>query len=390
MIIPQQETSLSSVAPPNPEKHSGDPRVQRAFTIGWQVAQLFAYPVPLEPLEPHPLDGELPGLDQLSAARRYRLLARTIAAAYETLSVPQDPVGPAPSVDATIAALNRAGHTADEVREAVLALHVQLLEALNAADFRLGKAYGMGRLLSETTTLVGAGGPDRPDPAGQQRALEALFASDRLLVLKRWLSALKSDLPDHTAYAVSRSLEAWQGQHRADPDTARAALRSQGHIWRTLLSGEKAAVDLLSAGDYVAASRAMLHRMARLGAVLVRTFWWGILIVVAALAATIVGVSVSGNLTGVTKAITNLLASLVALGVTVKGLSMAAAKVAAKLEVPLWQSELDEAVAVASTRIPSGATLARRSGGTVGKLEVLPTPAGEPQRGTGQEEPSPA
>lgn len=373
MSTEQPQSRGRFAVPPDEQKHSGDRRVQRAITLGWQMAQLFHDAVPLGPLEPPPPQDELPGLDQLGAGRRYRLLVRTVAAGYEGLGLAPDPVTPSPSIEAMMAVLDRPDHSADEVRHAALALHVQLFEALTAADSRLGTAYDLGRLLAETTLPADGAAFDGTDHPAQRALLARLFAAERLLTADRWLSALKSDLPDHTAYAVSRSLEVWQAQHHALSDRelerTSAALRAQGGIWRGLLSGEKAALDMLSAGDYADAARAMLARSAQLGLALARTFWWLILVVLVLLGATVTWVTITGQFGSITKAVTNGLAFLVALGVTLKGLSLAAARVAEKVEGPLWQSELDEAVALAATLTPSRAPMARRTGASVGRLE---------------------
>jgi hypothetical protein len=349
-------------------------RVQRAFSLGWQTAQLYHYPVPLETLEPVPLTDELPGLSSFSDTRRYALLARTIAAGFTRLAVAPDPVQPPPSVAATLDALNKPGHTSQEVRQAALDLHVRLLEALNVADYRLGKAYGLGRALCEITSI-----PMITAHASKTTVLADLFRPERLLTITRWLAALKTDLPDHASYAVSRSLQAWSGQHqrlaKADLPATLTALGVQGRVWRVLLSGEKAAVDLLSAGDYVDAAEALLGRSRRLVTNVIRHFWWAIVGMLIVVAAVIVTVSLSGAFSSAGKLTTALLTLLAGLGVSVKGLSAAAGKIASKLEAPLWQSELDESVALAAVRLPHDRTVPRRHGDTVGLLRPPQRPA---------------
>ena len=99
-----------------------------------------------------------------------------------------------------------------------------------------------------------------------------MFEAGRLITIKDWLADLKTLLPGHTAYAVSRSLHDWQRWVAAAPDTAdwaaaRSAVRVQGRLWRELLTGEKAARDILSLSDYLAAARRGTME-------LIWRFWW--------------------------------------------------------------------------------------------------------------------
>ena len=110
--------------------------------------------------------------------------------------------------------------------------------------------------------------------AEEERAdqFRCVFEAGRLITVKDWLADLKTLLPDHTAYAVSRSLHDWQrwvsgDRQPGDWAAARAAIRVQGRIWRELLTGEKAARDILSLFDYLAAGRRGAVEMAR-------RFWW--------------------------------------------------------------------------------------------------------------------
>lgn len=156
--------------------------------------------------------------------------------------------------------------------DAVFTLHCRLLEALTVADFRLGKAYGLGRAMAETALLPAAAATDKE--AEQQ--FRCVLAPGRLVTIRDWLADLKTLLPAHTAYAVSRSLQGWeQWAHGppADGDWAAAqpAIQVQGRIWRQLLTGEKAARDILKLSDYHAAGVRVAKRV-------ITRFWWVIAI----------------------------------------------------------------------------------------------------------------
>ena len=77
---------------------------------------------------------------------------------------------------------------------------------LTAADFRLGKAYGLGRALAETTLVTDAKNP---------QTFERVFARYRLANLLSWLADLKSVFPPHAAEAVRGSLQAWAAWREA-------------------------------------------------------------------------------------------------------------------------------------------------------------------------------
>jgi hypothetical protein len=165
--------------------------------------------------------------------------------------------------------------------------------------------------------------------------------------------ATKTPLPDHTAYAVSRSLHDWQrwvaGDRQAgDWTAARAAIRVQGRIWRELLTGEKAARDILSLSDYLAAGRR--------GAVeMIRRFWW----VAAAAAILTAGVIYAGSYLHGLPDLVRVVGSIAwlagAAGLFAKGSSAVLGPRVTQAEGWLWQTELDGSVAVAATRLPPGA-----------------------------------
>src|SRR4029453_13512495 len=89
--------------------------------------------------------------------------------------------------------------------------------ALTAADFRLGKAYGLGRALAQTALL-----PDAKHPETFQQT----FARFRLDNLLGWLADLRSAFPPHAAEAVSGSLQAWAAW--SDAPTLRPAVDGPG------------------------------------------------------------------------------------------------------------------------------------------------------------------
>jgi hypothetical protein len=271
-----------------------------------------------------------------------------------------------------LAALTDPGRNRDATLDAVFTLHCRLLEALTVADFRLGKAYGLGRAIAETTLLPANAATD------EQRQFRNMLAAGRLTTIKDWLLDLKTLLPDHTAYAVSRSLHDWQewaGGNRAASDwaAARSAIRVQGRIWRELLTGEKAARDILDLSDYLAAGR-------RAAMYVVTRFWWVIAIATLLTAGVIYVGFYLHTIPPFVRLIGGIAWLVGAAGLWLRGAGAVLGPGLTRAEGWLWQTELDGSVAVAATWLPAGAKPSTVSGGSMGKLSPEPDRTAELQR----------
>jgi hypothetical protein len=144
-------------------------------------------------------------------------------------------------------------------------MHIDLSVHLTAADYRLGKAYGLGRALADTCAAARGNDDER------RRALVHHLEQHRALVIVAWLDDLKTALPAHAGQGVADSLQLWErwatgaGLRALDPAAVNDITRTLhrcGQRWRAILSGEKNAKDLLQLGDYVAAARGTLGRAA--------------------------------------------------------------------------------------------------------------------------------
>ncbi len=238
---------------------------------------------------------------------------------------------------------------------------------LYAASPRLGKAYTLGRSLAYTTLKP-------TDP----RTLEQQLSAARLSTLQAWLADLATALPAHSARAVAVSLEMWQ---EAIPDPAReeaaqsadngaaaehvepplptapdlgdtlAALHRQGALWRDLLTGEKAGEDMLSPSDYLNAGSRMMASVAGLARSFIAQHWaalgTGVLLTAAVIAVVLLSAAGSGS-----KVVGSIATAAAALGVSWSAVRASLGKTLAKLEQPLWEAELDTAIAEAITVIP--------------------------------------
>ena len=341
--------------------------VEGVFALAWQVAQLYHSPVHETPIGHGQPQDRLPGISSLMEAEQSLLLAREIGAGIRRLLPEREGGRPQPSttnLEAQLSGFPRNGHT---VKQAIWDLHIELLEGLTVADFRLGKAYGLGRALAETAIM-----PVGTTPERRQTMYETLFGDGRLTRIGSWLSELKTSFGSHAAYAVQGSLDRWASWVKTadvsqlDPG---ASLSHQGHVWRGLLTGEKQATDLLKAMDFVDAAIALLKRISQL----VQRFLWsgyGILMggIVAIVVGAFIGISNLGWLSHSNRLAAQLVTAVAALGVTAKGIMSTLGKIVAKAEGPLWDSELDESCALAACRLPNGTAISRRPRADIGKM----------------------
>jgi hypothetical protein len=340
--------------------------VVSAFVLGWHVAELFHSKVPgSAPRRSAGLD-KLAGIGELDPLARARLLLAQVQAdlrrIWRLIDGDRHP-DPGP-VRVLLEADARAP---GQVRETMAGFHNELLAALTAADFRLGKAYGLGRALAETALL-----PDARDPQTFDRQL----SSHRLANLLEWLADLKSVFPRHAAEGVRGSLRRWADWSQdpvlrpapgrsvdwssaADRESVTRALHRQGQLWRAVLSGEKDGVDLLSGDDYVDAADRLLGHLRQLTFRFLRRFWLAtaaLVALVAAIVATVIFVQSAARVVVV------VLTAGGAIGLTWRSAASGLGRVLGHVQRPLWEGELDTAVADAISGLPRERRPAGRTG----------------------------
>jgi hypothetical protein len=304
-----------------------DPRVGIAFALGWQIAEIYR-PQPPPPPPPGE-DDHLPALSDLSPDEYARVglyqvqagitkLWWTIVAA--GLDVP----------NAETFADYVQGVTGDDRDGAVEAFHIEVLATLTGADFRLGKGYGLGRALADVTR----------NPEDWRSEL----APGRVATLAAWLRDLSTVLPQHVGHVVAGSLEEW-GRWALQPagDAAQesldvAQLQAQGRLWRSLISGEKRATQMLEISDYVAAGESLLRGTARLAKPVLRHHAPVLIGAVVLFVAGIVVMLITDDPAGI---VSGAGVILTAVGIGWKGLGTTVGKTIAKVETPLWEASLD-------------------------------------------------
>lgn len=306
---------------------SPDPLVSVAFALGWQMAEVYR---PDRRGGSTPADPEdLRGISRLTEAELREMGLFQVQAGVTKLKPSIDKAGlEVPDAQKFAQQLaEAAGKT--EQDEAIQEFHVKLLSTLNAADFRLGKAYGLGRALADTTRR----------PSEYQKELSEY----RVATLTGWIRQLASALPAHAAHPVADSLEAWSRwvELKKDDQQTTRQLAAQGRLWRSFLSGEKSAVDALETGDYVKAGEGMLQRSAALAWRFLAHYWLLVIAVIVLFGGGVGLIVASGSGAAVAAGAATIFTSL---GVTWKGIGSSLGTAAGQLEEPIWQSEIDRVI----------------------------------------------
>lgn len=342
------EASSTATSPsPIGAYERGNPDVLHGFGLGWHVAQL--YTLKLQPEKPAANDvpDDLPGVGDLSTVSRARLLCTEIGVSLRQLTGVYERAGlRQPSLASLKRELNRSGPRHAQVKQAILRLHESLLSGLTAADASVGKAYGLGRALADTTL--------RPSPARPQAFTQA-FGRYRIENLCNSLDDLDSLFPRYAADAVRSSLQGWRywvagsTQEVLKDQTATQVLRDQGRVWRALLSGERQPEDLLESTHYVHAAINLVNQMRVLVWQFVRS--WGRIILPAAglLAAAIVLIFVF--LTGSSETAGAIAAVVAGIGVTWKTVGSTLGRALSRAEEPVWRAEVGASINVAVSRV---------------------------------------
>lgn len=325
---------------------TGDARVSAAFALGWQIAELYR-PSVTRRAAPASQD-DLPGLGELSESDHTRLGFSQLGAGLTKLSPTARAAGlTLPVIDELNKALATAVNPGDR-GDALRGFHVDLLTTLTAADVRVGKAYGLGRALADTC--------NKPADLGSLR-LE--LGHYRVETLRAWLEDLETALPAHAGQTISGSLASWSAWAAGLPDDfdARSVLRrlrEQGRLWRSVLSGEKAATDMLQIDDYVLAATTMLRRTGKLARVFL---FRHVLLASGVIALFGGGIALmfvdQSHTAAIVAGVSGVVASL---GLSWKGIGGSLGKAFGKLEQPLWNASLDQRVTAAITLAPSEGT----------------------------------
>jgi hypothetical protein len=348
--------AVLTITPPAGSSNAGS-LVPAALNLGWRLAQLYDAPIPRGAVAIRAPGEHLPGVAEHGSAVRYVILLGQVEAALKPLrEILQFSGSDADFGSIRHLAGNPAGR--EEVRGQIFSLHVRITDSLAANAARLGTAYGLGRALADTCHATGDVGGER---------LATVFNPYRLENLYDWLGQLDELFPDRAARAVARSLRMWESWVQAPgksrlpkrvaptPGTdARAASRAlirQGELWRRVLTAEQDPLRLLGPQDYVNAGIGFLVRIRRM----VTQFavqWAGVIVLLLAGLGAAIWAAVTYASTDAGK-LAAVLASLVGtLGLSWKGVGGTLGKALGVVQRPLWDAEVDTALAVAITKLP--------------------------------------
>jgi hypothetical protein len=363
--VSQGDVGAAPPDPPSTPQPDNGPR--KAFALGWHVAELYHFESFADPKPPDVPPPTLPGIGTLSQLARASVLVEQI-----NLELPDvwTPPETRPGTDELAALVGNASTTSDALKWKIYKLHVLLLEGLTAQDYRIGKAYGLGRALAETILLC-----DCAQPA----TYVDQFGQFRIQTILNWLSHLKTEFAEHAALAVQSGLEVWTGwvtkhpvaaspagaKKGADPvwanqaEAARvqALLKKQGELWRSLLSGERAPKDLLQVDDYIKATEAMANRVSELSWQFLRSPLGAALALVSV--AAVLALAFLLFFGGQSQITSALVAALGSVGITVSAVGASVQKAMSQAEKPLWDAEVGAAVVNAALITPEPAGSAR-------------------------------
>jgi hypothetical protein len=227
-------------------------------------------------------------------------------------------------------------------------LHLKAFSILSAVDFRLGRAYGLGRDMLHLTAA--------PPSAG---TLMQRLSDTSVAPIVATLDDLSSAFPPHAGHAVRASLVEWnlsvegggvskEVQDRVAPEgqATSSLLRRQGQLWRAVLSGEKSGRDMLEIGDYIDAAQRLSTRMRAIAGRGLREFPGLVAAVVLLFCGGIALMVLTDNAATAAAGAGGVLASL---GLTWKGVGGALGRLARQVEDPLWGAELDQGITRAIT-----------------------------------------
>lgn len=260
------------------------------------------------------------------------------------------------------------GHA--DALDGVTRAYSELWKTLAGAHSRLGKACELGY-----------GVEDLCRPRMTNTDTDPKQFGERLNPIQRLLADLASSLPAHSSRAVTLSIaqwKTWSANPRLDKETVdlaaepvQHALRRQGDVWRSVLSGQKLGTDMLSADDYLRASKALFRNVVRS-----RPWLWIVLLVAAAL----VGLGVYFVVTAASalKAVSGVVLSVLgALGISTASLKRAFGQLETELGGAVWGAELDNAIADAITFAPGARRVKpKRRSGSLGRQKVEVPPLG--------------
>jgi hypothetical protein len=340
------EGLLQAIADPAPRR-SPDPDVSTAFSLGWHLGELRAV------AEPHWFgapDTSSAADDYLSNADdrdRWTLALRRVDVALERLA------------ERGAADAGRGDDPSTKPKER----YERILVELMASDATLGKGLGLGRLTYALTRLERSDTPsEEPDeslaetpPLPEQETPVDTALRTYAPRVEAALSDLASALPENAAHSVLNSLRLWWQEKELRRTAADGAVgfvpldaefRAQGDRWRSVLSGEVAAKDLVRFRDYLGSIEGLAAQFWEVTKGAVPKFW-----PLAALTSILMVAGIVMLFFGATD-LAGVGFVLAAFGLSWKGIGGLIGRPIAKGEQDLWDAQMDWTIAYRITTLP--------------------------------------
>jgi hypothetical protein len=325
----------------------GDPVVVAALALGWEMADLYAA---REVDGPTPdLPETLPGIGGLT----HRQTVHATLLRIRTLI--RQALGPAVSDTITVPSAQVLGELPEGDQPAwgqsVYDLHVQISGALRASGDAPLHAYDAGRSLAELCR----------HPKDLSELMDRLEGANVIPIQGR-LADLATQLPAHSAVAVSATLEQWRrwtadARARENMNDVRAALMRQAELWRALLSGGKDARQMIDPDTVVAASVRHASRLGTLIRGLAGAYLPALALAACATVLLVYAIVFQNGIATVVGALGAVAATLIVLRRVV---SLTVGNTIDELREDLWSAELDSAVAQSILRLPARTAAAPR------------------------------
>jgi hypothetical protein len=341
---------------------SAESAVCLAVCVGWRMAELYdsdELPGPSARREAGGLPTHLPGFGEMSDYEKACALAAHVGADLASLGHVLG-LESMPTMAPVLEALQVPRHSRDDVRAVILNLYLEVRDMVAGSDVSAATAFGLGRMLADTTLLPTEAHPE---------ILAERFDEYRLGNAFRWLDDLDARLPARSAPTVRTTLEEWKLWVTSLPRTPQGAvepaavsgaviraLQRQGEIWRRLLTGEQRPDQLLDSQAYIGAAVKLLGAARRIGLHFLWKWSWAIV-----LAAGAVGAAVWAALTYAPAGTSRVAAVVVSaagfLGISWLGVRATLGRALRQAEGALWEAEVTAAIATVAATTPKSRKL---------------------------------
>jgi hypothetical protein len=322
---------------------TGDPDISKAFLLGWRLGIALDWAA-TGTHEAWPDDD--PGLDTDS---RWAVLKGQIELAATELTSGVGRPSPLPTLGDTPPEPKSGGvssYRAEVARRLYITGQFRGLALSTGCDLE-GACAGTRRVpsLDATSTSPASGPSSGTEPGSGVPSTAAGGLRSDIPALKKALLGLATKLPGNAAHSVINSLTLWEEQLKGEEATFNPdVLRKQGGVWRSILSGDVAARDLLCLPDYVGTGQEVALQLKSLATGTMRR----------TLLVPVVGVVLLAIAGFVLLLFSRTAAAgagtlLAALGLTWKGVGQYLGKAAAGAEQSLWDAQLDWTIAYRTT-----------------------------------------